>query len=70
MTVVVKTPVCPLVIALPAIGAIGAWDIQVQKSGVRALFKASNGTLQYFALAGAACAEKQALSKQPPPVLA
>ncbi|MBI5461498.1 MAG: FAD-dependent oxidoreductase [Gammaproteobacteria bacterium] len=70
MPVVVKTPACPLVIAPPTLGAAGAWDIQVDTDGVRALLREPNGVLLGFALAGAACAEKQALTKQLLPALA
>ncbi|HWS02302.1 MAG TPA: FAD-dependent oxidoreductase [Gammaproteobacteria bacterium] len=69
MPVVVKTPACPLVISPPAVNSVGAWDIQVEGEGIRALFKADDGALLGFALAGTASAEKQRLTKQLPPVL-
>ncbi len=69
MPVVVKTPACPLVISPPAVNSVGAWDIQAEGEGIRALFKAGDGTLLGFALAGTASAEKQGLTKQLPPVL-
>ncbi|MBI5040665.1 MAG: FAD-dependent oxidoreductase [Gammaproteobacteria bacterium] len=70
MPVVVKTPACPLVVAPPAMGAAGAWDIQLDAAGVRALFQDASGALLGFALAGTANADKQALTKQLPSVLA
>jgi len=58
-----------LVISQPAVNSIGAWDIQAEGKGIRTLFKADDGMLLGFALAGTASAEKQALTKQLPAVL-
>jgi rubredoxin-NAD+ reductase len=69
MPVMVKTPVCPLVISPPAAGTAGAWEIHDDAEGMRGLFQAADGMLLGLALAGAACAEKQTLTKQLPPVL-
>ena len=70
MPVVVKTPACPLVVSPPAAQAEGGWDIETRSDGIRALFRDPLGTLLGFALAGAASQDKQALTKQLPPVLA
>ncbi|GAB4293372.1 MAG: FAD-dependent oxidoreductase [Thiohalomonadaceae bacterium] len=63
MPVAVKTPACPVVVAPPAPGASGEWQVQVDADGVRAEFM-ENGQLRGFALTGAATAAKQALVKQ------
>lgn len=70
MPVVVKTPACPLVVAPPAAAAAGHWELDISHDGARALFRSPAGALLGFALAGAASTDKQALSKQLPPVLA
>lgn len=69
MPVVVKTPACPLVVSPPAAQAAGDWRIEKDSEGVRALFQDPQGTLLGFALAGAASNDKQALTRQIPPVL-
>lgn len=70
MPVVVKTPACPLVVAPPAAQSAGNWVIEVGSDGVRSRFHNADGALLGFALAGAASTDKQALSKQLPPILA
>lgn len=70
MPVTVKTPVCPLVVSPPALGAAGSWSIEGQGSDVRALYLAPSGELLGYALTGAATQERIALNKQLPPVLA
>ncbi len=69
MPVVVKTPAHPVVVAPPAPGAEGSWLEEALADGVRARFVAGDGRLLGFALTGGAVAEKQALTKQLPPVL-
>ncbi len=69
MPVVVKTPACPLVVSPPAAQAEGVWTVEAGNDGVRALFRNPLGALLGFALAGAAVQDKQALTKQLPPVL-
>ena len=71
MPVVVKTPACPVVVSPPAPDAAGEWRIEhVDGGGVRALYRGDDGRLLGFALTGAAAAERQAWSKELPPVLA
>lgn len=69
MPVVVKTPACPTVVCPPPSGVEGKWEESVAADGVRALFHDSAGTLRGFALVGAATKDKQALTKDIPPLL-
>jgi rubredoxin-NAD+ reductase len=69
MPVVVKTPAHPVVVAPPAPGVQGQWSEEVLADGVRARFVAGDGRLLGFALTGAAVVEKQAFTKQLPPLL-
>ncbi|MGM0563531.1 MAG: FAD-dependent oxidoreductase [Pseudomonadota bacterium] len=69
MPVVIKTPAHPIVISAPEPGAEGEWDIEEREDGVKALFK-NGDKLLGFALTGSAVSEKQALTKELPPVLA
>jgi rubredoxin-NAD+ reductase len=69
MPVVVKTPACPTVVSPPPPGVTGSWDEAVTPDGVHALYHDANGRLRGFALLGAATRDKQALSKEIPPLL-
>ncbi|MBY0342126.1 MAG: FAD-dependent oxidoreductase, partial [Rhodocyclaceae bacterium] len=69
MPVVVKTPACPTVVSPPAMGAAGTWVEETIEGGVRALFKAADGSLLGCALLGEASKERQAIASQLPPVL-
>ncbi|MEK7759629.1 MAG: FAD-dependent oxidoreductase [Pseudomonadota bacterium] len=69
MPVVVKTPACPTVVCPPPPGVEGKWEESVAADGVRALFHDSAGALRGFALVGAATKDKQALTKDVPPLL-
>ncbi len=69
MPVVVKTPACPTVVCPPPPGVEGNWEESVAADGVRALFHDSAGTLRGFALVGVATKDKQALTKDIPPLL-
>lgn len=69
MPVVVKTPACPTVVCPPPPGVEGQWEESVTADGVHALFHDSAGTLRGFALLGAATKDKQALTKNIPPLL-
>lgn len=69
MPVVVKTPACPTVVSPPAMGAAGAWVEETIEGGVRALFKAADGSLLGCALLGEASKERQAIASQLPAVL-
>ena len=70
MPVLVKTPAWPTIVSPPAAGATGAWEITSDADGLKALFKAADGKLLGFALHGKATAERGALTKELPPVLA
>jgi len=69
MPVVVKTPACPTVVCPPPPGTDGQWEEQASADGVRALFRDAAGALRGFALVGSASADKQALTKEIPPLL-
>jgi rubredoxin-NAD+ reductase len=69
MPVVVKTPTCPSVVCPPPPGVEGKWEESVAADGVRALFHDTSGKLRGFALVGAATKDKQALTKDIPPLL-
>ena len=69
MPVVVKTPACPTVVCPPPPGVEGEWEEAVTADGVRALYQDRAGTLRGFALVGAATKDKQALTKDIPPLL-
>jgi len=69
MPVVVKTPACPTVVCPPPAGVEGQWQESVAADGVRALFHDTAGALRGFALVGAATKDKQALTKDIPPLL-
>ncbi|MCI0507298.1 MAG: FAD-dependent oxidoreductase [Gammaproteobacteria bacterium] len=69
MPVVVKTPAHPLVVSPPAAGSEGEWEIDLQDTGARALFRGSDGSLLGFVLTGDKVEEKAMLSKELPPVL-
>ena len=69
MPVVVKTPACPTVVSPPAIGAGGSWQEEVIEGGVRALYKAADGSLLGCALLGEASKERQSIAAQLPAVL-
>lgn len=68
MPVLVKTPVMTTIVSPPAPSAKGEWQFSEMDNGIKALFKDGDQLLG-FALLGDAAAEKQALTKQLPPVL-
>ncbi len=70
MPVVVKTTSYPIVVAPPLPGVNGDWETDELEGGVRALFYGVDRSLHGFALGGTATAEKNALTKLLPPVLA
>ncbi|WP_455221376.1 FAD-dependent oxidoreductase [Kaarinaea lacus] len=69
MPVIVKTPAHPVVVSPPAQGAEGEWQIDLEESGARALYRAKDGSLLGFVLTGDKVEEKPALSKELPAVL-
>jgi rubredoxin-NAD+ reductase len=70
MPVTVKTPACPVVVSLPAVGSAGNWTVEAQGNDVKALYLGTSGQLLGYALTGTAVQERLALNKQLPPVLA
>ncbi|WP_455219714.1 FAD-dependent oxidoreductase [Kaarinaea lacus] len=70
MPVVVKTPAHPVAVSPPAQDAKGEWDIELEDAGARAFYRAPDGSLLGFVLTGDKVAERQALSKELPVVLA
>ncbi|PLW83473.1 rubredoxin reductase [Kineobactrum sediminis] len=69
MPVTIKTPACPVVVAPPAIGAEGEWQIQADGQNVRAEFRSAAGDLLGFALTGDATKAKLELQKALPAIL-
>ena len=67
--VTIKTPACPVVVAPPAIDAIGVWSIEADGNNVKAEFRDGNGNLLGFALTGDATRGKMALQKELPAIL-
>lgn len=70
MPVLVKTPVCPLVVATPPLGQRGTWQVEGSGGDLRALCRATDGTLLGYALTGSCVSEKLALNRQLPALLA
>jgi len=70
MPVTVKTPACPVVVSMPAVGSAGSWSVEARGNDVKALYLGACGELLGYALTGAVVQERLALNKQLPPVLA
>ena len=70
MPVLIKTPACATIVAPPAHGALGEWQVQAEADAVEAHFVGPDGQLLGFALLGAATKQRQVLSAKLPPVLA
>ena len=70
MPTVVKTPICPCVVAPPPAGAEGSWQIESSDKGMKAIYIDTAGQLLGFALLGEAVNEKPALTKQLPAIMA
>lgn len=68
MPVMVKTPCCPTAVYPPPPGTDGEWEVERDGRNVRALFKDAQGTVLGFAVTGDYAMEKQALSKEVPPI--
>lgn len=66
MPVTIKTPDCPAVVNPPLPGQTGAWEVELQENGVKALFRSAEGMLLGMALLGDASKERQALTPQLP----
>jgi len=64
MTVVVKTPVCPITLLPPTYGQQGQWHVEPGEKGIIARFNDSDGTLCGFVLQGDAVDQRQHLLEQ------
>lgn len=69
MPVLVKTPSCPVAVAMPADDVTGEWQVENDEHGVHAKFVDQQGKLQGFALVGKAVEAKVTLIKELPAVL-
>jgi rubredoxin-NAD+ reductase len=69
MPVVVKTPALPAVVCPPP-AVPGGWQVEASDAGIEARFEDAGGSLQGFALLGAATAKRNALAKELPALLA
>ena len=70
MPITVKTPVCPLVVSPVPRGLDGQWQVEGQGGDIQALCRDADGNLLGYALTGTAVAQKLALNKQLPALLA
>lgn len=68
MPVMVKTPCCPTAVCPPPSDAQGRWDVEQDGTNVKAMFKSPDDALLGFALTGSFALEKQALSREVPPI--
>lgn len=68
MPVMIKTPCCPTSVCPPPSDADGEWEVEQDGTSVKALFKAADGSVLGFAVTGSYAVEKQALSKEVPPI--
>lgn len=68
MPVLIKTPCCPTSVCPPPSNADGEWEVEQDGTSVKALFKSADGTVLGFAVTGSYAVEKQALSKEVPPI--
>lgn len=69
MPVMVKTPACPTIVSPPDFNVKGEWHVEIDKDGVKALYRDEAGNLLGYALLGRATKEKNSLTTQLPPVL-
>jgi rubredoxin-NAD+ reductase len=70
MPVMVKTPALATVVSPPAKGAVGQWTSTPVDGGLEARFESNDGKLLGFVLMGTATAQRSALTKELPPILA
>ena len=70
MPVMVKTPALPTIVSPPAKGAEGKWTTTPVEGGLEARFESADGKLLGFALMGTATAQRGALTKELPAMLA
>ena len=69
MPVVLKTPAHPAVFFPPAVASGGMWHVEGEEAGMRAFFRAADGTLLGAALSGVCVREKDLVAKQLPALL-
>jgi rubredoxin-NAD+ reductase len=70
MPVMVKTPALATIVSPPAKGAEGTWTTTTVEGGLEARFESADGSLLGFALMGTATAQRGALTKELPAILA
>lgn len=70
MPVMVKTPALPTIVSPPATGATGQWKNNIVAGGLEARFESADGKLLGFVLMGTATAQRGALTKELPAILA
>lgn len=70
MPIMVKTPVCPLVLSPAPVGRHGDWQIEGAGADIRALCRDAQGELLGYALTGAEVSGRLALNRQLPDLLA
>ncbi|MES2820164.1 MAG: FAD-dependent oxidoreductase [Pseudomonadota bacterium] len=70
MPVLVKTPVCPLVVSPPPRGLHGEWTVEGSGADIKALCRDATGQLLGYALTGTAVQDKLALNRELPALLA
>ena len=70
MPVMVKTPALATIVSPPAKGATGQWKTNPVEGGLEARFESDDGKLLGFVLMGAATAQRGALTKELPAILA
>ena len=70
MPVMVKTPALATIVSPPAKGAVGKWSTAPVEGGLEARFESVDGKLLGFALMGTAAAQRSALTKELPAILA
>lgn len=66
MPVVLKTPACPAVFFPSKLAGGGKWHVEREAAGMRAFYRASDGSLLGAALSGTCTREKDAVAKQLP----
>ena len=70
MPVMVKTPALATIVSPPAKGAEGTWTTTPIEGGLEARFESADGKLLGFVLMGTATAQRGALTKELPAILA
>ena len=68
MPVMIKTPCCPTAVCPPPAGADGDWEVERDGTTVKALFRNPQSEVLGLALTGRFAVEKQALSREVPPI--